>query len=92
VRRIIAQSIEENRDLVALIDTSIRLRLDLATSFDCPFAGRMSEEQVLRTLEAEAAVREYVKLKLRETTGRANPAHVQRLFATSQKRFPEIPV
>jgi hydroxymethylglutaryl-CoA lyase len=90
VRRSVTQSIEEYRQVVSLLAPNIGLRLDLATSFDCPYEGRLAEDQVLRTLEAVVGVREEIELALCDTTGRADPGHVQLLFATARERYPQI--
>jgi len=90
VRRSVADSIEDYRGFVAGLDRPVRLRLNLATTFDCPFTGRVAPETVLAALETLVPIREDVELCLCDTTGRADPAQVQALFADVIARFPHV--
>ncbi|MBS3652005.1 hydroxymethylglutaryl-CoA lyase [Pseudaminobacter sp. 19-2017] len=90
VRRHPLESVEEYRRLVAALPAGIDVRLNLATSFDCPFDGRVAEADVLSLLEALVPVRPDAEICLCDTTGRASPDHVERLFAASLARFPQV--
>ncbi|MFC7556900.1 hypothetical protein ACFQU7_38870 [Pseudoroseomonas wenyumeiae] len=87
VRRDVATSIRDYGEIVASLPAGLRLRLNLATSFDCPFDGRMEEDLVLSRLDALLAHREDVEVGLCDTTGRADPDHVFSLAAKCLARF-----
>ncbi|RKK04218.1 hydroxymethylglutaryl-CoA lyase, partial [Teichococcus wenyumeiae] len=87
VRRDVATSIRDYGEIVAGLPAGLRLRLNLATSFDCPFDGRMEEDLVLSRLDALLAHREDVEVGLCDTTGRADPDHVFSLAAKCLARF-----
>lgn len=78
VRRPVQQSIDDLGVLCREVDPDgkLRLRIGLATSFDCPFEGRTPEANVLRNIEQILAIREDVELVLSDTTGFAMPDHV----------------
>ena len=78
VRRPIAQSLEDLRLLLEEVDAEgrLRMRVGLATSFDCPFDGRVDEAQVLGNVERIVSIREGMELVLSDTTGMALPSHV----------------
>src|SRR3712207_2242469 len=58
-----------------------------ATAFDCPFEGRVPEEQTIALLDSLIPMRPDVEVCLCDTTGRADPAHVESLFAACLERF-----
>ncbi|MFC0387533.1 hydroxymethylglutaryl-CoA lyase [Muricoccus vinaceus] len=89
VRRDVASSIAEYGEIVSGLPAGVRLRLNLATSFDCPFDGRMAEGLVLSRLEALLAHHEDVEVGLCDTTGRADPDHVFSLASACLARFGE---
>jgi len=64
-----------------------RLRLGLSTCFDCPFEGRIAEEDVVRAVERVIAVAPDVEIGICDTTGRAAPDHVAALFAQLLPRY-----
>ena len=88
VRRSVAESAEEYRNILAALPGGVRLRLNLATSFDCPFDGRVPEAAVLALLETLLPARQDVEVGLCDTTGRAEPAQVEALFEAARARFP----
>lgn len=68
-------------------EAGIRMNGSVSTSFGCPFEGVVPEARVL------GFARRFVDLgfngvSLADTTGMANPAHVERLSAEAVKRFP----
>ena len=66
----------------------VEFRLNLATSFDCPFAGKTPEADVLRRVEQGfEIVGARMQLGLADTTGRAAPSHVASLFGQVIERF-----
>jgi hydroxymethylglutaryl-CoA lyase len=89
VRRHPLESVEEYRRLIAALPDGIAVRLNLATSFDCPFDGRVAEADVLALLEKLVPIRPDAEICLCDTTGRASPDHVERLVAACHARFPQ---
>jgi len=58
--------------------TKVRLNASIATTFGCPFEGKIDEDRVLQIVEAyqELGIR---GITLADTTGMANPRQVDRL-------------
>jgi hydroxymethylglutaryl-CoA lyase len=90
VRRHPLESVEEYGRLLAAIPREVFIRLDLATSFDCPFEGRIAEAAVIALLDQLVGLRPDAEICLCDTTGRADPSHVQSLFAACKQRFPHV--
>jgi len=67
-----------------------RLRLGLATCFDCPWEGRIPEENVLAAVERALAAAPDAEIGISDTTGRAGPDHVGALFARLVARYPQV--
>ncbi|MET0545938.1 MAG: hydroxymethylglutaryl-CoA lyase [Caulobacterales bacterium] len=91
VRRNVAVSLADYRASLTELPKDIAVRLNLATSFDCPFEGRVAERRVLELLEAALSVRENIEVGLCDTTGRADPAHVASLVTLCKKQFGATP-
>jgi hydroxymethylglutaryl-CoA lyase len=64
-----------------------KLRLGLATCFDCPWEGRVPEDDVVRAVERVLAVAPEVEIGICDTTGRAAPNHVGSLLARIVPRY-----
>jgi hydroxymethylglutaryl-CoA lyase len=90
VRRHPLESAEEYRRLLAAVPTEIDIRLDIATAFDCPFEGRVPEEQTLALLDRLIPMRPNAEMCLCDTTGRAAPDHVENLLYSCMHRFPAV--
>lgn len=90
VRRSPAESAAEYERLVAALPAGVDVRLNLATAFDCPFDGRVAVADVLTMLDRLLPVRPDAEICLCDTTGRAAPDDVARLFAAARARFPEV--
>ncbi len=89
VRRSTEDSIEE---LGRVIDIGkerddFRLRVNVATVFDCPFEGRVPEDRVYRCIEASLAYGLACEFGLCDTTGRAFPDHVASVVDGCRTRF-----
>ncbi|MFC1664268.1 hydroxymethylglutaryl-CoA lyase [Pseudomonadota bacterium] len=90
VRRSVAESLVELGKVIELgreIE-EFRLRVNIATVFDCPFAGRVPEPAVLEIISRTLEKKFPVEFGLCDTTGRALPdqvgslcAHVVDIFA-----------
>lgn len=87
VRRDTMTSIAEYGEVVATLPASVKLRLNLATAFDCPFDGRMDEVMVLNRLARMLEHRADVEVGLCDTTGRADPDHVAALVSACLARW-----
>ena len=59
-------------------DFSVRLNASIATTFGCPFEGKIDEDRVLQIVEAYQALG-IRGISLADTTGMANPRQVERL-------------
>lgn len=92
VRRAPSESAEEYGRLLALMPEGTRMRLNIATAFDCPFVDRVPDEDTLALLDRLVPLKPDAEICLCDTTGRADPAHVARLFAAAQERFPDARV
>ncbi len=89
VRRSINESVENYARMVERVPPEIDLRLNLSTSFDCPFTGLVPEEAVLTLLHRLLALRPGVEVGLCDTTGRATPDQVDRLAALVMTSLPQ---
>ena len=87
VRRDTEESIREYGEIVRGLPPGVRVRLNLATAFDCPFDGRMDQAFVLDRLARMLGHRRDVEVGLCDTTGRADPEHVASLAAECLRRW-----
>ena len=90
VRRAPADSAEEYRGIVTSLADGIRLRLNIATAFDCPYDGKVAVGDTLALLDRLVPIAPDAEIALCDTTGRVTPDHVQRLFAACFDRFPDV--
>jgi hydroxymethylglutaryl-CoA lyase len=82
------QSLTAFGDVVALArDTTLSLNASIATTFGCPFEGRISEDRVMQIVDAyqELGVD---GISLADTTGMANPRQVYQLV---QRVLSQVP-
>ena len=89
VRRSPSDSAEEYLRLAEAVPPGTRLRLNLATAFDCPFEGRTEPGAVYALLERLIGAFPQAEIGLCDTTGRADPRHVASLFDTVRREFGE---
>ena len=90
VRRTPAESAEEYQRIVAMLPAGTKLRLNLATAFDCPYDGTVPDEATLGLLEMLLPMAPGAEVALCDTTGRVVPSHVERLFAKAMAAFPGV--
>ena len=88
----VKRSVEESfRDFAAawggLGPDKPKLRLGLSTCFDCPWEGRVPEDDVVRAVERVLAVAPDVEIGICDTTGRAAPSHVGSLLGRITPRY-----
>jgi len=89
VRRSTVNSIEE---LGRVIDIGkdrddFKLRVNMATVFDCPFEGRVAEDRVYVCIEQALGFGLACEFGLCDTTGRAFPDHVAGIVEGCRQRF-----
>lgn len=89
VRRHPLESAGEYRRLLDMLPPGIDVRLNLATAFDCPFTGAVAEADALALLDELVPLRPDVEICLCDTTGKAVPDQVERLFALAMARHPQ---
>ncbi|TAL02046.1 MAG: hydroxymethylglutaryl-CoA lyase [Rhodospirillaceae bacterium] len=92
VRRTPMESVADYGQMIAMMPPGATMRLNLATAFDCPYAGRIDREAVLDLLDHLVAVTADVEIALCDTTGRADPRQVRALFAAARDRFSQVRV
>lgn len=89
VRRPVAASIEELGEVISKGKErdDFKLRVNIATVFDCPFEGRVDEDTVYRAIEKILEFGQTLTLGLCDTTGRAIPDHVAGVCRGALGRF-----
>lgn len=89
VRRSPEDSVGEYARIVGMLQSDARLRLNVATAFDCPYAGSVSPDATLDLLAKLVAVAPSAEIALCDTTGRVTPDKVEALFTRARAAFPE---
>jgi hydroxymethylglutaryl-CoA lyase len=75
-------------DVVEFVSgSSVRLNASIATTFGCPFEGRIDEDRVLQIVDAYLELGMH-GITLADTTGMANPRQVDRLVRRVLQRMP----
>jgi hydroxymethylglutaryl-CoA lyase len=90
VQRSPRESVQDFRTIVTSAPDDARFRLNLATSFDCPFDGPVESQAVLSLLADLLSVRSDMEVALCDTTGRADPNQVEKLFRLAAAEFPQV--
>ena len=90
VRRTPLESVEEYRSIAAMLPEGARIRLNLATAFDCPFDGEVEQARVLELLGLVMTVGAPQEIALCDTTGRVTPNRVEQLFAASGRTLDPV--
>ena len=88
VRRTPRESAAEYRRIVAGVPTGTKIRLNLATAFDCPFDGAIDLAATLALMEELLDAAPEAEICPCDTTGRVTPDRVSALFAAAKARFP----
>lgn len=86
-RSVDASIIELGRMIDQYKDVDYNLRVNLATCFDCPFDGLINEDAVLKVIKTIIDFGKPVEFGICDTTGRAMPDHVERLFSKLLSMF-----
>jgi hydroxymethylglutaryl-CoA lyase len=87
VARSVADSFADLEHLLRTAPRPFRLRLNLATCFDCPFEGRIDEARVQHSVETALTLRPDIEFGICDTTGRALPDHVAGLMGMLLGRY-----
>lgn len=74
---------------VCQIKGNCKVRLAVATAFNCPFAGLVTPEQVLKVVDAGVAAGAD-EILLADTIGAAQPLQIEALLAAVTARHPQI--
>lgn len=85
VRQSVGQSVEGLGNILGVLDEGVRLRVDIGTSFDCPFEGTVPLDQVLGAIAKVTELAPAAEIALCDTTGRANPVDVGRRFRAARE-------
>ena len=91
VRRSPMESVEEYRAIIGSLAPGIKIRLNVATAFDCPHEGRIPLADVLALLDRLVPIDPDAEIALCDTTGRVTPDHVEALFGAVIERYPQVP-
>lgn len=90
VRRTPIESAADYADIASSLPKGAKVRLNLATAFDCPHEGQTPESSLLLLLDRLVLATSDVEIALCDTTGRANPSQVTERFAAVRSRYPEV--
>jgi hydroxymethylglutaryl-CoA lyase len=90
VNRTVAETMADN-DVMAkrIVAEGLTCAAVIATSFGCPFEGRVDLNRVLDLAERFAAAGA-TEIGFGDTTGMANPAYVGEFFAAALQRLPDV--
>lgn len=80
VRQSVEQSLAQLADIARMAGDDTRLRVAIATSFDCPFGGAVPLPRLREVAERAATVVGRGEIALCDTTGRASPYQVRARF------------
>jgi hydroxymethylglutaryl-CoA lyase len=76
--------------LVAEAPAGVRMRINLATAFHCPYEGMTQPAAVLTLLGRSLEICPDAEVCLCDTTGRGTPAQVAALFEAAMTAYPEV--
>lgn len=90
VRRTPRESAAEYARIIAASPTGTRVRLNIATAFDCPFDGPVPPQATLSLMDELVDVAPDAEICPCDTTGRVTPDRVSALFRDAKARFPQV--
>jgi hydroxymethylglutaryl-CoA lyase len=90
VNRSPEESLSEYAQISAGLGSDIKLRLNVATSFHCPFTGAVAAAATLRVIGRALGARSGIEVAICDTTGHATPKHVTELFSVARMEFPDV--
>src|ERR1700758_2476120 len=88
VRRSPMESVEEYRAVIGSLAPCVKIRLNVATAFDCPHEGRIPHADVTTLLDRLIPIKSDAEIALCDTTGRVTPDHVEAMFGAVMARYP----
>ena len=83
------QSLAQFADIVPLARGAAAVAVSISTAFGCPFDGDIADIRLFTLIDRVAALG-VTRIALCDTTGMANPAQVERLFAAVLARWPDF--
>ncbi|KEQ53555.1 hydroxymethylglutaryl-CoA lyase [Sphingobium chlorophenolicum] len=89
VKRSPAESVQEYARIVDAMPSGTKMRLNVATAFDCPFDGAMPPQETLALLGDLVPIKPDAEICPCDTTGRVTPDRVAALFGEAKARFPD---
>jgi len=90
VRRTPAQSLEDFAQIAAQLPAGTRVRLNMATAFDCPFNGPVAPADTLALMAEAISIAPDAEICPCDTTGRVTPDRIAALFEAAIRRFPQV--
>jgi hydroxymethylglutaryl-CoA lyase len=90
VRRTPRESVVEYAEIVEALPPGTRIRLNIATAFDCPFDGPVALQDTLALMDALIDIAPAAEICPCDTTGRVTPDRVAELFGAAKARFPQV--
>jgi hydroxymethylglutaryl-CoA lyase len=90
INRTVEESLAGLADIVKAFP-KLRIRLDVATAFGCPFDGRVSETDVTGLIGRAANIG-ISTVVLCDTIGIADPGQTESLLGVVMKAFPDLPL
>jgi hydroxymethylglutaryl-CoA lyase len=90
VRRSPLESVQEYARIVAALPNGVTMRLNVATAFDCPFAGAVDPEATLTLLDRLVDIKPDAEVCPCDTTGRVTPDRVAYLLRAARVRFAQV--
>ena len=85
VRRSVAESLDGLAAVAGALPGGVRLRVDVATAWDCPFDGAVPLADLKAALARVAEIAPEAEIALCDTTGRANPFAVAARFRAARE-------
>lgn len=82
------QSVEEYAEIVCLMPPRTKLRLNVATAFDCPYRGEVPPTETIEIVRRLAEIAPAAEIALCDTTGRVTPDRVAQLFEAVRAHCP----
>jgi hydroxymethylglutaryl-CoA lyase len=83
------QSLAQFADIVPIACGTAAVAVSISTAFGCPFEGEVADARLFALIDRVAAL-DITRISLCDTTGMANPAQVERLFAAALDRWPDV--
>lgn len=90
INRTREQSLTDLKGIIAELP-GLKVRLDVATAFGCPFLGKVAAELVTSLIEAAVDIG-VGSVILCDTIGIANPKQVSELVAVVKDKFADVPL